>query len=298
MPEWYLLIAVFVALTAYDGIHGPLLFRIPGLDLSVAPFLLGAAVVALLVQAFRAGWASTRDYVHPRRSRTPVASLTAVLFVLQPLARLSGRVRNGLTPWRRRGAVRVGGPWTRRLAVWSESWHSARDRLLAIEAHLRPNCMNVDRGGEYDRWDLRARLGPLAAAQMSMTLEEHGSGRQLARFRVSPRWSLGFVVLGAILVGAAVAKQLTGDLLSALILAGVALVVGVRALQECGASIAAMVAAVEAGPAAFAADDMSVLLGSPSWGRKAADEEPVREDVLDLYGVGRGLLLEEAGVDG
>ncbi len=298
MPEWYLLIAVFVALTAYDAVHGPLFFRLPAIGLSVAPFLLGAAVLALLVQAFRAGWSSTRDCTFPRRHRTTVASVTAALFVLQPLARLSGRVRNGLTPWRRRGAVRIGGPWTRRLVVWSESWRSARDRLLAIEAHLRPNCMNVDRGGEYDRWDIRARLGPLAAAQMSMTLEEHGSGRQLARFRISPRWSPGFGVLGASLVGAAVAKQVTGDTLSAGILTVLALVLGVRAVQECGASIAAIVAAVELGPAADATPDVDALLESTVWARKQNGDGVVREDVLDLHGVGRGLLLEEVGVDG
>ncbi len=298
MPEWYLLIAVFVALTGYDALHGALLFRVPGLRLSASPFLLGAAVCALLVQAFRAGWSATRDQAFPRRSRFARAALTAALFVAQPLARLSGRIGNGLTPWRRRGALRIGRPWPRRVVVWSESWRSARDRLLAIEAHLRPNCMSVVRGGEYDRWDMRVRLGPLAAAQMSMTLEEHGSGRQLVRFRISPRWSFGFVGLGAVLVAAAVAKQVAGDSLSAVILAGLALVLGVRALQECGASIAAIVAAVDAGSALSVTGDVSALFGAIDWTRTKNGDGAPREDVLDLYGIGRGLLLEEAGVDG
>jgi hypothetical protein len=306
MPEWYLLIAVFVVLTLYDLFHNPLLFRVPGLSISISPLLLASAGCALLVQAFRAGWASTRDCPSPQRSRAALASLTSGLFVLQPLARLSGRVRHGLTPWRRRGALRIGVPWSRRHVVWSESWRSARDRLLAIEAHLRPNCMSVVRGGEYDRWDIRARLGPLATAQLGMTIEEHGSGRQLARFRVWPRWSPGLGALLVLLVGAAVARLLTDDSLSATVLGVSALVLGVRGLQECGASVAAIIDAVEAVVADAAAhDDAHALLGALD--RDAAPTEPLAEtegdgvredDELDRQLVGPPLVLGSARADG
>ena len=47
--------------------------------------------------------------------------MTATLFLLQPLARLAGRLRNGLSPWRRR--LRPGAAWPRprTVKVWSES---------------------------------------------------------------------------------------------------------------------------------------------------------------------------------
>jgi GT2 family glycosyltransferase len=244
MPEWYLLLAVFAGLAAYDTVHSSIFPSLPG-PLSVSSALLALAVGALLVQALRSGFASIRHdpaHAHPAGL---LAVLTAGLFVLQPVARLSGRLRNGLTPWRRRGALRIGAPWPRQIVVWSERAQPARERLLAVEAHLRPNCMTAVRGGEYDRWDIHARLGPLAAARLRMTIEEHGRGRQLLRFRVWPRWSAGLVVVLVLLLAFAAAALRRHDLLSAALLGVGAIGLGLRAVQECGASMAAVAAAVQ-----------------------------------------------------
>ena len=49
-------------------------------------------------------------------------------------------------------------------------------------------------GGDYDRWDVEVRGGVLAAARLFMTVEEHGAGKQLFRFRRWPRFNLHGVV--------------------------------------------------------------------------------------------------------
>jgi hypothetical protein len=107
-------------------------------------------------------------------------------------------------------------------------------------------CMSVVRGGEFDRWDIHARLGPLAAARLRLTVEEHGHGRQLVRARVWPRPSRGVSVLVAFLVAMYGLAVHRGDALSALVLGCGALVLAARATRECAAAMAAIVDAVPA----------------------------------------------------
>ena len=115
-----------------------------------------------------------------------LTTLTAVMYALQPLARLVGRLQLGLTPWRRRGTLRAGVVWPRTILSWSTTWRSIQVRLANIESNLRPNCMSVVRGGECDRWDIHVRLGSLAAARIRLTAEEHGQGQPAApRARVA-----------------------------------------------------------------------------------------------------------------
>ena len=56
-------------------------------------------------------------------------------------------------------------------------------------------------GGEYDRWDLEARGGTLGAARLFMAVEEHGTGKQLFRFRSWPRFSLEGVIAIVVFTG-------------------------------------------------------------------------------------------------
>ena len=168
------------------------------------------------------------------------------MYVLQPLARLAGRFQLGLTPWRRRGVVRVGGLWPRTILSWGTSWRSLQVRLANIETSLRPNCMSVVRGGEYDRWDIAVRLGPLGTARLRLTAEEHGQGRQLLRARVWPRPSRGVIVLVALLVAIYALAVHQGDGLSALLLGSAAIVLALRATTECMAAMAAIVDVVTA----------------------------------------------------
>src|SRR5437879_11692878 len=79
--------------------------------------------------------------------------LTAALHVMQPIARLRGRLNEGLTPWRRRGTLRPAPLWPVTASVWSEQWQEQEQRLRAMEAGLRADGASVLRGGPHAGWD-------------------------------------------------------------------------------------------------------------------------------------------------
>jgi O-antigen biosynthesis protein len=244
MPEWYLLIAVSSIVAVYDGLHDPLLFDIPTLALPVSFVMLGASVALLALQALRGGAASARARPISERRGVDLVALTSLMYLLQPFARLVGRVRLGLTPWRRRGVMRPGAVWPRTIVCWTTGARPAQAWLADIEAALRPSCMSVLRGGEFDRWDIHVRLGPLAAARLRLTLEEHGQDRQLIRARVWPRPSRGMSALVAFLLATYALALHQGDGLSALILGLAVLVLVLRATRECAAAMTAIVEGV------------------------------------------------------
>jgi hypothetical protein len=242
MPEWYLLIGLLVALSIAGIFYGPLVPWTSGSPVRIELLLLGAAALALAAKAIRSAWHAPKV---PPAGGPGVRALTAVLFLLQPFARLTGRMRGGLTPWRRRGELVFVFPWPRRRTVWSERWRSQTDRLLELERDLRTRCMTAARGGDTDRWDMEVRLGPLASARVRMAVEEHGQGRQLVRYHVWPRWSRAVPVVGVLL-----AVWLVGAIGENSYLAVVAcfvlVLVFLRAFQEAGAGVALVLRAIGA----------------------------------------------------
>src|SRR5207244_12490790 len=70
-------------------------------------------------------------------SRMGLRFLVALLHLLQPAARLYGRLSCGLTLWRRRGPFVPAFPATRTFRIWSEQWRGTSDRLRSIESKLR-----------------------------------------------------------------------------------------------------------------------------------------------------------------
>jgi hypothetical protein len=213
-----------------------LLIALPLLILAVAGTLFQAALSALKPLAVSAGSSRTRE--------VGLRALTAGLYLAQPLARLVGRLGAGLTPWRRRGAGRFVLPIPRSCALWSEHEETAERRLSSIETTLKKTSTPVIRGGDYDRWDLEVRGGPLGSARLLLAVEEHGGGRQLARFRLWPRVSRAGVVV-VIFVGALfAASALSGAWAAAALLGGATLLLALRELQECATGIAAAVEAI------------------------------------------------------
>jgi hypothetical protein len=77
-------------------------------------------------------------------------------------------------------------PVPREFVLWSEAWRSAEDRLADLEAFLKQEGMCVQRGGDFDRWDLMCRSGTFGSLRIRLVMEEHGNGRQLARLRTWP----------------------------------------------------------------------------------------------------------------
>ncbi len=237
MPEWYLIIATLAVLFSLGILWTPLFLTLP---------LLTAAVGALLVQA---GVSATRaSFTSPpptRFSRLKLRIITAFLHLVQPLARLWGRQRLGLTPWRRQGIRGFAFPRPRAFAIWSEHWQASTARLSSLEAALLAHRAVVRRGGDYDSWDLEARDGTLAAVRLQMAIEEHGAGRQLVRLRVWPSVSSGSLALiflpGVLCLLAAVGHARAASA----IFGGTTLLLTVRTLQDCAVAMAVVLNSVK-----------------------------------------------------
>jgi hypothetical protein len=237
IPEWYLVIVALAALSALGSLWTPLSYVLP-------LFMLAAG--APLVQAALS--VSRVCFTSAPRSRVALLQLqvlTAFLHLLQPLARLCGRLRYGLTPWRHGSpALSLPRSWTS--ALWTERWQEPIARLQSLEAALRTCGGVVLRGREYDRWDLEVQGGLLGAARMLMAVEDHGAGTQFVRFRLWPRFSSVAGVLAllfALLSAEAVEDQAWT---AAAILGTVTVLLMLRTLQECAGATAAIRRALKA----------------------------------------------------
>jgi GT2 family glycosyltransferase len=239
MPEWYLVLAVLAALSVAGIFERPLVPWTASAPVRVELLLLAAAAAMLAIKAAATAWRAPTGAGGLR-----VRALTTLLYLLQPLARLVGRLRRGLTPWRRRGEFPFALPWPRRRQIWSERWQSQSERLYELERCLRRRCMTVRRGGEYDRWDIHVRVGPLGAARLRLGVEEHGNGSQLVRYRIWPRWSR-VLAPAVVLLGLWFAAALAQDLYLALAIGATLLVVALRSIRDTGAALAVVLNAIE-----------------------------------------------------
>jgi GT2 family glycosyltransferase len=230
MPEWYLIPLVLAAIGALGAIW-------PALALALPLAALASALVIARAVSCAAAATFTSDCSR-RRTRARLYATTAALYLMQPAARLLGRMDHGLTPWRHRTPrpASVPSPATHRL--WSEAWASVEQRLEALEATLRARGASVRRGGEFDRWDLEVRTGLMGCSRAMMVMEEHGAGRQLVRVR---RWPLcgahaiAAVLCFGLLAGAAELDRAT---LAAAIMAAASAAIALRAMWEAaGASV-------------------------------------------------------------
>ncbi|HET9004157.1 MAG TPA: glycosyltransferase, partial [Gemmatimonadaceae bacterium] len=235
MPEWYLVVIALAAVAALGAFWHPLVASVPVL-------LLAAGIP--LVQACLS--AASADFPSAPRSPTELAkryALTTWLHIVQPMARLLGRLETGLTPWRHRvsGVVL---PRTRTATVWSEQWRALDDRLQSIEAALQSWRASTRRGGDFDRWDLEVRGGMLGIARALMTVEEHGQGRQFTRVRVWPRCSAGTFLVVLPLMAFAIGAAVEGEWAIGAVLAIVASGVVLRTAYECANAMCAVVRAL------------------------------------------------------
>jgi hypothetical protein len=176
-------------------------------------------------------------------------ALTALLHLIQPAARLVGRLTNGLAPWRRNPGVGIAIPMRRRRSRWHEVWQHPRERVRHIEDGIKRAGGRVSRGGPYDRWDLELLGGVAGTARLLVVVEEHGRGRQLIRCRVWPRVG-GIVPWLALGLTATSGVAMAAGAWTGTALAGAALAVLVATvLAECGHAVAAGLTAFEAMPA-------------------------------------------------
>ena len=231
MPEWYLVIAILAFLSMLSILWPPLFVALP---------LLTLALGALLAQAIKsAAHASFTSAPQSRVAKLKLYSLTALLHLLQPLARLRGRLRFGLTPWRRSASGFVL-PRPRTANIWCEDWQSCQERLQRTEATLRAKGIMVLKGGGYDRWDLEVRGGLLGYARTRMTIEEHGAGKQLVRFRIWPRCSRGGLMLMLLALALSPGAALDRSWIVCGILGITALLLLLLIFKECSSAMSAI----------------------------------------------------------
>jgi len=187
MPEWYLLIALLAVLSLLGADWAPLAASIPLLLVAVA-----LPVAQALLSASRARFTSAP---RTRLQRLKLVLITAFLHLQQPLARLIGRLKHGLTPWRRRGMTNWRWPYSGNLSVWHEQWEAPVESLDKLRTSLSGGGAVVTAGGDYDAWDMEVRGGLFGSVRLLMATEEHGAGRQMVRYRLRPGWNRYAVLL-------------------------------------------------------------------------------------------------------
>jgi O-antigen biosynthesis protein len=237
MPEWYLLLAGLAVLSALGALWRPLL-------LGLALLVLGVAMV--MAQAVRGARRASFPTAANRCRRIALRTLTAGLYMAQPLARLAGRLRHGLTPWRRYAGGRTLLLRPRTIAIWSEEWRPLEEWVGVVEERLLRRGTPARRGAEHDRWELEARGGLFGRVRLRAAIEEHGAGRQLGRFRLLPAPSRLATALGSTAAALAAYVAAASAPAPAGALALLALLVAGRLLLELSTAAGALTGAVEA----------------------------------------------------
>jgi len=178
MPEWHLMTASLAGIAALSAAWRPFKLAFP---------LLAVAIVPPVAQAWlSAARAAFPDGPAGWSTRLRRRLLTAALHLIQPLARLRGRLNEGLTPWRRRGTPGPTPLWPVTASIWSDQARDQDQRLRTMEADLRVEGACVLRGGRHDPWDLEVRGGFFGAARFILGVEDHPSGHQMLRLRWWP----------------------------------------------------------------------------------------------------------------
>jgi hypothetical protein len=237
MPDWLLVMAILGGISLLGIAWHPLRLALPGLIAGA-----GISLVQAAVSAARAAF----PYASPHRaSRWPRRLLTGILHFVQPLARLRGRLKEGLTPWRCRGTLQPTPLWPVTMALWCQRQQPPDARIRAIEEALRKCGACVLRGDAHDRWDLEARGGFLGAARLLLCVEEH-VGAQLVRLKFWPKIPWRGPLLTAA-VGALALAALHDHVFGvAAVLGLAALLPLVKAVEESAAAMASVAAALRA----------------------------------------------------
>jgi GT2 family glycosyltransferase len=230
MPELYLAIGALAAIVALGAAWTPLLALAP-LLVVVASALAVRAITAVLRVQFPTRELSPAELMQRR-------ALAALLHVAQPMARLQGRLRHGLSPWRRFVRFGYAPPRTRVLEHWREQWTDPWQWLRSFERATIDGGAVVRRGGDFDNWDIAVWAGALAGARVWSTVEEHGSGRQLFRLRCRPFASWPAVALSTVLLALAVVAGLSGSIVAAAVLAMLGALLAARLLAESCSALA------------------------------------------------------------
>jgi hypothetical protein len=226
LPEWRVLVVILTALSALGIVWRPLLLAAP---------LAGACAFVMLVQAF-----ISARHARFSRPRLSLRLITAALFVVQPAARLYGRLRarrRARSSWSVVGLRSARLPRRRISAYWSETWREPAVWLARMLDELVGRGHIVRTGRDYDPWDLHVVGGRLGAARLLVAFEDNGSGNQYLRFRVWPCASKFASAIALTCLTVAVLAAVAGSVVVAatLGLTGVLLAAGIAG--QCAVSL-------------------------------------------------------------
>jgi O-antigen biosynthesis protein len=243
LPEWYLLVLVLAGFSGLGFLWKPLLLTLPLLVLAV-----GLPISQAILSGIRASFPTDP---FSRDNDLKFRALTIILYLLQPMARLWGRLHSDLTPWRRRWTPPTFVfPGLRTSRQWSENWQAPEKRLASIEAALHGQSIAVLRGGDYDGWDLEVRGGLWGSIRSCMAVEDHGSGTQLVRYRMWPRVNPLELLLTLLLILLTIMAALDQIWLASAIFGLVTLTLATRIFGDCSAAMASFLWALkQSGPA-------------------------------------------------
>ena len=232
MPEWYFVIGLFGFLAVLGLAWTPLLWAIPLLLMAIAAPVI-QAVLSVMQAEFPSPWWTTGQ-------RLKLRGITACLHLVQPLARLIGRLRSGLSLWRKRTGknARLRIARSEYFTVWSEEWHAAGDWLDMIHARLAAEKIPCMPGGDYDNWDLQVNGGVAGGARLVMAIEEHGEGKQMLKFCVRKVFPIPASLLLAFFALLSLAAALDSVWLVAGVLISIAIILAGRILHEAAAAAA------------------------------------------------------------
>ena len=230
MPEIYLAIGLVAVLVALGAFWSPLFLLAPVLILAVGALSI-RAVSAAKGARFPTRGLDARGVLLRR-------AITAFLYVAQPLARLEGRLRHGLSPWRRRGDGAKALPVGRSFEHWRETWLDPVEWVRRFESDLVAQRAVVRRGGDFDSWDLEIRGGTLASTRVLVVVEEHGNGRQLGRVRCKPVWSKAAPTFVLGLTALCIAAAVAGAAIAAVALGLLAAALAIRTISEASSAMA------------------------------------------------------------
>jgi GT2 family glycosyltransferase len=238
MPEWFFVVGLLAVFSMLGLAWSPLLWAAPLLALSIGLPLVMAVASASMAE-FPTRW--------PKRwQQARLHGILALLHLTQPPVRLLGRLRHGLTPWRKKagnGKAAKGQPG-RSFSLWSQHWRSPGEWIRKLDSALKADGAAVIPGGDFDSWDLEVRGGMFGRARILMAHEEHGEGRQQLRFIARtpvPVWTVGFALL--FLVPGSLA-MLDGAYLVGGLLGLMAALVFLRSRREASISLLAFQSAI------------------------------------------------------
>jgi O-antigen biosynthesis protein len=226
MPEWYMVITAFGLLSVLGLTWAPLLIA--------TPFFVWSLVTPIAQAVTSAARSRFANPPVTRRGRFRRFVTVTMLHLLQPLARLRGRLRHGLTLWRSRGAERSVWPWPRQFPLWVGRWQAPDKWLALLKAKMEGLGAVVLHNGDYDAWDLEVRGGMFGSSRLLMATEDSGSGTQVIRVRAWPRFSWGVGVVLGVCVFLAVAAFRDDAYAATSALAFLAGLVVLRVVHDCG----------------------------------------------------------------